>query len=82
MFIFTCFTGSILLIAYRVSVSSEKKVESSKADCDETQENTCKIIRISYAVKNITFEMMNDPKHRNYIGHLLKIGKGGSEYNL
>jgi hypothetical protein len=81
MFIFTCFTGSILLIAYRALGSSEKKVESSKANCDEIPENTSKIVRISCAAEKMTFERLNNPKHPQYIDITLKNGNG-NQYNL
>jgi hypothetical protein len=77
-----CFVGGMLFTSYINSGSSNKTGGSNEEKCDKTQDNGI-IVRVpSYADKEMTFEALNDPKHPQYIGHLLNFGKGGAEYNL
>jgi hypothetical protein len=68
-----CFTGCIILATYNRLVGSNKTEGSNEEKFDKSP----KIVRLPYSFKKITFEMLNDPEHPEYIGHLVNCGDGG-----
>jgi hypothetical protein len=77
-----CFAGCIILATYKRLVGSNKTCASTESN-EEKCNKSPKIIRLPCSFKEkITFEMLNDPKHPQYIGHLVNFGEGGKEYNL
>ena len=76
-----CFIGG-MLFANHIIPGSNKTKKSNEEEYDETHEDNGKIVRIPYSAEEITFEMLNNPKHPKYIGHLLISAETGAQYNL
>lgn len=78
-------TGGYLFMssatAYTVSFFT-KNGETTKENVETRPKTRGPICRLPVRVEEITDNMLNNPNDPNYIGHLLKIGEEGAEFNL
>jgi hypothetical protein len=81
MFIYaTCITGIFVATAYKVSASTENKVEPNNEDQNKTPKKP--ICKVNLKVNEITYETLNNTKHPDYIGDRVIIDEGRGGRNI